>query len=68
MFNRSEIARALKAWSDVADLSFTEVSSGEDIKIKFVTGSHGDNGPFDGEGTLHFQLLMVKNEAAFTRN
>ncbi|VDI11169.1 matrix metalloproteinase-14 (membrane-inserted) [Mytilus galloprovincialis] len=47
---KSEIARALKAWSDVADLSFTEVSSGEDIEIKFVTGSHNDGNPFDGEG------------------
>ncbi|XP_071180545.1 stromelysin-1-like [Mytilus edulis] len=58
---KSEIARALKAWSDVADLSFTEVSSGEDIKIKFVTGSHGDNDPFDGEGGVLAHAFYPQN-------
>ncbi|XP_052065926.1 hatching enzyme-like [Mytilus californianus] len=47
---RSELARALKAWSDVSALSFTEVTSGEDIHIKFVKGDHGDGFPFDGPG------------------
>ena len=47
---RSEMARALKAWSDVSALEFREVSSNPDILIFFASGSHGDGGPFDGAG------------------
>ncbi|XP_052075011.1 matrilysin-like [Mytilus californianus] len=58
---KSEIARALKAWSDVADLSFTEVNSGEDIKIKFVTGDHGDGYAFDGTGGVLAHAFFPQN-------
>ncbi|XP_049323820.1 matrix metalloproteinase-25 [Astyanax mexicanus] len=49
---------ALKAWSDVAPLSFTRLSSPSpqarppraDIKINFTSGFHEDAYPFDGRG------------------
>ncbi|XP_069828068.1 matrix metalloproteinase-18-like [Dendropsophus ebraccatus] len=45
----SSIKRAFKVWSDVAPLTFTRVYKGDcDIEIKFVTGDHSDNSPFDG--------------------
>ncbi|KAM9321160.1 uncharacterized protein PAF06_005716 [Gastrophryne carolinensis] len=41
--------RAFKVWSDVTPLTFTRVYSGDcDIEIKFATGDHSDNSPFDG--------------------
>ncbi|XP_068121053.1 matrix metalloproteinase-18-like [Hyperolius riggenbachi] len=43
------LARAFKVWSDVTPLTFTRVYQGDcDIEIKFVTGDHRDNSPFDG--------------------
>ena len=55
-FYRSEIARAFKIWSDVADLTFTEVtaSGNVDIDISFETGDHGDGGAFDGPCNYFF--------------
>jgi predicted Zn-dependent protease len=44
------IQTAFQRWSAVSALSFTQVSSpsSADIKIKWVTGDHGDGKPFDG--------------------
>ncbi|XP_076079252.1 hatching enzyme-like [Mytilus galloprovincialis] len=48
---RSEIARAFKFWTDVADIEITETScSTSDIVISFETWDHNDGNPFDGEG------------------
>ncbi|KAG8543751.1 hypothetical protein GDO81_023768 [Engystomops pustulosus] len=45
----SSIKRAFKVWSDVTPLTFRRVYEGDcDIEIKFVTGDHKDNSPFDG--------------------
>ncbi|XP_070600475.1 interstitial collagenase-like [Erythrolamprus reginae] len=53
--NRSTIddtfVRAFDVWSQVTPLTFTGQQDGEvDILIQFVTGDHGDNDTFDGEG------------------
>ncbi|XP_071944791.1 collagenase 3-like [Antedon mediterranea] len=45
---RQTIENALKIWSDVTPLEFTEVSEDGDIKILFQGGDHGDDYPFDG--------------------
>ncbi|XP_063416952.1 collagenase 3-like [Mytilus trossulus] len=48
---RSELARAFKFWTDVADIEITETSnSNSDIVISFETGDHNDGSPFDGAG------------------
>ncbi|CAC5355626.1 MMP14 [Mytilus coruscus] len=48
---RSELARAFKFWTDVADIEITETSSSNsDIVISFETGDHNDGSPFDGAG------------------
>ena len=47
----AEIARALKIWSDVTDLTFKQVNSGRvHIDITFNRREHGDGDPFDGAG------------------
>ncbi len=45
---------ALRAWSDVADLTFEEVprSHEADIRVRFTEGVHGDGYPFDGPGRV----------------
>eukprot|EP00794_Sanderia_malayensis_P009339 gene9339-10324_t len=44
---RATIMNSLKKWSDVTNLSFKEISTGEpDIWFKFVRGAHGDPYPF----------------------
>ena len=49
---RTAIAEALGLWSAVTPLTFTEIpfSSNPHIKIRFVSGSHGDGSTFDGPG------------------
>ena len=44
------IQNAFQTWSDVSTLTFIQVSSPDsaDIKLKWVTGNHGDGHPFDG--------------------
>ena len=53
---RAAVQQALALWSSVTPLSFTEVSSGAspqpDIRIRFVTGDHGDGSSFDGPGQV----------------
>ncbi|XP_045201325.2 matrix metalloproteinase-24-like [Mercenaria mercenaria] len=46
-----ELQRAFDLWSEVIPLSFVRREYGRaDIEIRFVTGNHGDNTPFDGSG------------------
>ena len=41
----------LQLWSEVIPLTFRRRDYGNvDIIIKFVSGAHGDNTPFDGNG------------------
>jgi hypothetical protein len=46
----SAIVEAFKLWSDNSVLNFIKVSSPNqaDLKIKWVSGNHGDGHPFDG--------------------
>jgi len=46
------IQNAFQTWSNNSTLSFTQLSSPDnaDIKIKWVSGDHGDGYPFDGTG------------------
>lgn len=49
---RTAINAALGYWSAVTPLSFSEVanSANPEIRIRFVTGDHGDGSAFDGGG------------------
>lgn len=48
---RRVLADAFKVWSDVTDLTFTEVMhTSADIMIKFASKYHKDGYPFDGKG------------------
>uniref|UniRef100_UPI00398ED391 stromelysin-3 n=1 Tax=Pristiophorus japonicus TaxID=55135 RepID=UPI00398ED391 len=48
---RRTIAEAVRVWSDVTPLTFTEVQdTTADIIIEFTRYWHGDNLPFDGPG------------------
>ncbi|XP_043572112.1 stromelysin-3-like isoform X1 [Chiloscyllium plagiosum] len=48
---RQAIAEAVRVWSDVTPLTFTEVQdTSADIIIEFTRYWHGDNLPFDGPG------------------
>ncbi|XP_048412468.1 stromelysin-3 [Stegostoma tigrinum] len=48
---RHAIAEAVRVWSDVTPLTFTEVQdTSADIIIEFTRYWHGDNLPFDGPG------------------
>ncbi|KAA0719910.1 Stromelysin-3 [Triplophysa tibetana] len=50
---RDVLNEALRAWSNVTPLTFTEVTSGRaDITIDFNRYWHGDNLPFDGPGGI----------------
>lgn len=50
---RRVIADAFKVWSDVTDLTFTEVMNTDaDIMIKFARKYHKDGYPFDGKGLI----------------
>ena len=47
---RTAISTAINYWAAVTPLTFTEVSNAAnpEIRIRFVTGNHGDGSPFDG--------------------
>ncbi|XP_014254685.1 72 kDa type IV collagenase [Cimex lectularius] len=74
----SELKRAFNLWSSVTKLKFVQIEKGNyHIGIKFVSGKHGDNTPFDGKGgvlahafypgyggDMHFDL--AENWTAFT--
>lgn len=50
---RRVLADAFKVWSDVTDLTFTEVMhTSADIMIKFASKYHKDGYPFDGKGLI----------------
>ncbi|XP_054851827.1 stromelysin-3-like [Eublepharis macularius] len=58
---RQAIAEALKVWSDVTPLTFTEVHRGRaDIVIDFTRYWHGDNLPFDGPGGILAHAFFPK--------
>jgi hypothetical protein len=49
---RAEIVRALNTWSAHVQINFSETASpnqNRSIDIAFVSGSHGDGSPFDGQ-------------------
>jgi peptidoglycan hydrolase-like protein with peptidoglycan-binding domain len=49
---RSALAQAFGLWSAVTPLTFSEVTSGADIVVRFAAGNHGDGSDvaFDGPG------------------
>lgn len=49
---RAAVSAAFSYWAAVTPLTFTEVpfAQNPEIKIRFVTGDHGDGSPFDGPG------------------
>jgi hypothetical protein len=49
---RQAIQLSLGGWAAITPLTFTEVTSGEVILIRFVSGAHGDK-DFDGPGTVY---------------
>uniref|UniRef100_A0A3Q2R193 Stromelysin-3 n=1 Tax=Fundulus heteroclitus TaxID=8078 RepID=A0A3Q2R193_FUNHE len=58
---RQVFAEAVKIWSDVTPLTFTEVRRGAaDIRIDFSSFWHGDNLPFDGPGGILAHAFFPK--------
>ncbi|XP_055367827.1 stromelysin-3 isoform X2 [Betta splendens] len=58
---RRVFGEALKIWSDVTPLTFTEVHGGKaDIRIDFTRYWHGDNLPFDGPGGILAHAFFPK--------
>ncbi|XP_063310561.1 stromelysin-3 [Pelobates fuscus] len=58
---RRTIAEALRVWSEVTPLNFTEVRDGRsDIIIDFTRYWHGDNLPFDGPGGILAHAFFPK--------
>ncbi|XP_027812634.2 stromelysin-3 [Ovis aries] len=58
---RQTVAEALRVWSDVTPLTFTEVHEGHaDIVIDFTRYWHGDNLPFDGPGGILAHAFFPK--------
>lgn len=52
---QSEIVRAMKEWSKVAAIAWSQGSSATGVKtvhVLFGSGSHGDGYPFDGPGSV----------------
>ncbi|KAK7602622.1 hypothetical protein V9T40_008211 [Parthenolecanium corni] len=46
-----DVKKAFDAWSEVSPLSFVRKTYGKaDIEIRFESGDHGDEDPFDGRG------------------
>ncbi|XP_029618397.1 stromelysin-3 isoform X1 [Salmo trutta] len=58
---RRVLQEALRVWSEVTPLTFTEVRSGKaDIVIDFTRYWHGDNLPFDGPGGILAHAFFPK--------
>ncbi|XP_028313346.1 stromelysin-3-like isoform X3 [Gouania willdenowi] len=58
---RRVFKEALKIWSEVTPLTFTEIHSGKaDIHIDFTRYWHGDNLPFDGPGGILAHAFFPK--------
>jgi len=49
---RSAIETAMFWWRSASAVSFSEVSSGENITLGFYSGDHGDGYPFDGASNV----------------
>ncbi len=60
MYSRHEIDRALKFWTDVANVRITETDGRADIMISFQSGYHGDPYPFDGPGNIYISKSNLK--------
>ncbi|XP_029503774.1 stromelysin-3 [Oncorhynchus nerka] len=62
---RHILQEALRVWSEVTPLKFTEVSSGRaDIIIDFTRYWHGDNLPFDGPGGILAHAFFPRTHRA----
>ncbi|KAJ7988124.1 hypothetical protein DPEC_G00320370 [Dallia pectoralis] len=62
---RRILQEALRVWSDVTPLTFSEVMSGRaDISIDFTRYWHGDNLPFDGPGGILAHAFFPKTHRA----
>lgn len=46
------VREAFRRWSNICNLSFTEIQGTGDIAISFVRRNHADGFPFDGPGTV----------------
>ncbi|KAM4710527.1 stromelysin-3 [Discoglossus pictus] len=58
---RQTLAEALRVWSEVTPLTFTEIQEGRaDIIIDFTRYWHGDNLPFDGAGGILAHAFFPK--------
>ncbi|XP_051923912.1 stromelysin-3, partial [Hippocampus zosterae] len=58
---RRVFREALKIWSDVTPLTFTEIHAGKaDIRIDFTRYWHGDSLPFDGPGGILAHAFFPK--------
>ncbi|XP_077416774.1 stromelysin-3 isoform X1 [Vanacampus margaritifer] len=58
---RRVFREALKIWSDVTPLTFTEIRAGKaDIRIDFTRYWHGDSLPFDGPGGILAHAFFPK--------
>ncbi|XP_061625132.1 stromelysin-3 isoform X2 [Phyllopteryx taeniolatus] len=58
---RRVFREALKIWSDVTPLTFTEIRAGKaDIRIDFNRYWHGDSLPFDGPGGILAHAFFPK--------
>jgi predicted Zn-dependent protease len=64
---QNAVRQAFQIWADYAPLTFTEVTSNEDISIRWATGDHGDGGAmnvFDGaNGVLAHAFFPNPNNA-----
>lgn len=50
---RASMKEAFTLWSAATPLRFEETTNAEaDLRIRFVTGDHGDGSPFDGPGQV----------------
>ncbi len=59
---------SLKKWSDVTNLSFKELTTGEpDIWFKFVRGAHGDPYPFEETGGTTIAHGFYPGDGAFRK-
>jgi peptidoglycan hydrolase-like protein with peptidoglycan-binding domain len=64
---RSALVQAFNLWAIVTPLTFTEVASAGDIRIRFVAGNHGDGSAFDGaSGVLAHAFYPPPNSGALS--
>ncbi|KAJ8388734.1 hypothetical protein AAFF_G00129670 [Aldrovandia affinis] len=62
---RRVLMEALRVWSNVTPLTFTEINEGKaDILIDFTRYWHGDNLPFDGPGGILAHAFFPRTHRA----